>query len=132
MRAAAGDGRGFGGKDDGGSVSEKIDYQWQTYSDGDAVECWDCSEQASGIFYGYCPRCWANLPPQKRAIFKGEEPPVEKVIREVVHHRDEVVTYKNVVNVQNLVPPRPLLTATRWIWAAAITVATAWLVWRAR
>ena len=55
-----------------------LDYAKDT--DGDAVECYDCTCQGVTQYFGFCASCWAGLTPQQRAALRGEEPPVKEII----------------------------------------------------
>lgn len=63
---------------------------------------------------GYCADCWAKLTPEKRAILRGNEPPV----KEIVEHR--TVVYPTVS------------AARRWgtrVWRLILTGAVVYLFW---
>lgn len=91
-------------------------FHWLKYKDGCGQECVECGESnAVDEFYAYCPACWRDLSPTERAILRGEEPPVEKV----VHH------------VRMMPMPRWRMVM-QWAWNLASGAAVAWLYWRLR
>lgn len=85
-------------------------------SKGVIMNCCAC-EKVGAIreMYGYCADCWKNLSPTERAVLRGEEPPVEKV----VHH------------VRMMPVPRWSMVA-QWIYNVACGAVVAWLYWRLR
>lgn len=86
------------------------EFRWLQYTDGRTIECCDCGEPgAVNEFYGFCPNCWRRLEPAERAVLRGEEPPVEKV----VHHTTML----------------PSWTIAQWFYNLAIGAAVAWLYW---
>jgi hypothetical protein len=78
--------------------------------------CPECGSGCSAHDYGgLCGKCWVELSADERAILGGG--PVK-----------EVVTYRTV----EMSPRQPFLAAVKFLWAALVTVAVAWLAWRMR
>lgn len=95
------------------SDGNPTNFTWLRYTDGQGCECVKCDKpNAVDEFFSYCPECWKNLTPAERAILRGEEPPVEKI----VHHTTML----------------PGWTIAQWFYNVAIGAAVAWLFWRMR
>lgn len=87
-------------------------YTYLKDEDGDYNYC-SCGQNFSILeFAGFCEKCWLKLTPAQRAILKGEEPPVEKIIT-----RYEIN------------PPSLLLEFVKWVWIIGISAATSLLLW---
>lgn len=99
--------------DETDSDGNPTNFTWLQYADGQGCECVKCDKSnAVDEFFAYCPECWKDLTPAERAVLRGEESPVEKI----VHHTTML----------------PGWTIAQWFYNVVCGVAVAFLYWRIR
>jgi hypothetical protein len=55
--------------------------QFMQFADKTSMPCSYCRVgYATWDYQGLCPSCWAALTPVNRAVLRGEEPPVDRIV----------------------------------------------------